>query len=448
MKELSIAQQQQSLQSLERIVRKYDIRGTNITQQDAIVLGLALKHHLKHHLKHYHKNILFITAYDTRTTSSSLCEGLHHAFNDVDVIDVGVGSTPYMYFATLYYKAQMGIMVTASHNPLDYTGFKLLIDSKAPDQQKILQIFNDYKKYITTHIYDCQALNSKILKKNLYNEYIDYLLLQSKWKDNNITVLWDCNNGGTGPITSLLAQRLNHSIINNSSILLQQPDPTLPDNIEKLKQNACDIAIGLDGDGDRIVMICKNQVLYGHDILANLAAQMEGGTIVVDVKVPFDTVEELNRFHVIVSPTGHSIIKDTMLKHQAVLGGEMSGHIFLPMDSEYFGFNGYLACDDAILIGLILIQLHSSQPLINEKNKVFFEKRIKVDNQYDFINTIKNKVLYSIDIDGVKVRTQDGFWLVRSSNTEDVLVICYYTIPNSTEELVIKRFFAEMGLNI
>lgn len=422
------------------ILRAYDIRGTigaTLFNEDAYYLSRSLAQVLEG--KGLKGRVCI--GYDGRLTSPELHSLLVKGFIDsgVDVLDIGLVPTPALYFATVTQKCVAGVMITGSHNPPEYNGFKIMLNGASffgDDIQELAQIAGQGK--FPTGIGNITVLDIKPV-------YLNYLI---KHVANNLNdklkIAWDPGNGATGEIISMLIKKLpgQHYLINeiiDGNFPAHHPDPTIYNNliqlIEVVKQNKCDLGIAFDGDGDRIGIIdSEGRVIHGDQILYILAKDLlsrhPGAKVIVDVKtsdIIFDQITQMGGVPVIWR-TGHSFIKTKMNEENAMLAGEMSGHIFFAED--YYNF------DDAIFGACKLIKFLSSSDtsiarIIDSLPKVYGTTELKVEvaenEKFMIVEKLKQLLRKSNkpfnDLDGVRVKEQGGWWLLRASNTQNVLVV-------------------------
>jgi len=277
--------------------------------------------------------------------------------------------------------------------------------------------------------------------------------------DQALAVAWDPGNGSAGEIVQMLCKKLpgRHVLINETidgTFPAHHPDPTVEENLEQLKQavadHGCDLGIGFDGDGDRIGVIdAKGRVLWGDQLLVVLSGpvleELPGATIIADVKasqVFFDEIERMGG-KAVMSKTGHSLIKTLMVETNAPLAGEMSGHIFFA--HRYYGYDDALYSAIRLLSILSggersLAEIRDSLPTMVNTPELRFD--CTEDRKFDVIEEVRDrlKAMEGIsvnDIDGVRVSNGDGWWLLRASNTQAVLVgRCEASNEASLERLV------------
>jgi phosphomannomutase len=417
------------------ILREYDIRGIvgdTLDEADAYALGRTFAS-----LARDEGARRIAVGRDGRTHSGRLEAALIRGLNEsgIDVMLVGQGPSPMLYFATHYLDVDGGIQVTGSHNPAEYNGFKLLLKGRSVFGQEIQAIG---KRSASGHWFDGGGTVEEV---DIRAAYVDRLL--DGFSGKPFRVGWDAGNGAAGPIVDMLVERLpgHHHVIFSEvdgRFPNHHPDPTVEANLADLKQlvanEELDFGIAFDGDGDRIGAIDgKGRVIWGDQLLMILAepvlAEHPGATIIADVKASqtlFDRVAELGGKPLMWN-TGHSLIKSKMKETGAPLAGEMSGHIFFK--HRWYGF------DDALYAAVRLIEAVSiSGKSLTEIKEAMPravatpELRFQVDESRKFavIDEVRDRLASDgakVDAtDGVRVSTSDGWWLLRASNTQDVLV--------------------------
>lgn len=421
------------------IIREYDIRGivgVNLGANDALALGRTMGAMVAHS-----RNIA-IVGRDGRHSSPALeeelCRGL--AASGVYVMRIGLCTSPMLAFSTKVLKAPLGIMVTGSHNAPDYNGFKIILNDKPFYGKQLRQMAQS-----AIHAHYSNSDNGGIVESNSLDAYVEYLSREICGSDR-LKIAWDPGNGAAGHILSKLLHKVpaSHYLINeevDGSFPNHHPDPTKPENLEQLRNivrdKKCHIGFAFDGDGDRIGIIDdKGDILWGDEILAILATEIiEANTdavIIGDVKTSqrlFEYVKKIGG-QAIISPTGHSIIKSQMMDNNALLAGEMSGHIFFA--DRYFGI------DDGVYAALRMIRIltMSDKPLselrqilppsyatpeiriaVSEAQKFNIMQKITVDIQQSDIDDAR----FSF-IDGVRYVDEKGWWILRASNTEPAII--------------------------
>ena len=434
------------------ILRAYDIRGVyqeTLFDDDAYYVGKSFGSFMK-------ANDLqkISVGFDGRKSSPELKDRLIKGLVQcgVEVIEIGLCPTPMLYFSIYQLECDAGIMVTGSHNPKNHNGFKISLKelpfygedilnlaSIASNAQFIegegeLKEEDVSQKYIDKILSDCNIASSN---SGLMDE-IDNFKANRKLK-----IAWDCGNGASGDIVKAITER-----IQGEHVLLYEeidgdfpnhhPDPTeaknLVDLINTVKENNCDLGIAFDGDGDRIGAVDnEGNIIWGDQLLLlysqNIIKEKPNSVIIADVKASQTLFDEIVKIggKAIMWKTGHSLIKAKMIETQASLAGEMSGHIFFA--DKYFGF------DDAIYAAIRLINIvansHDSLAYLRKQiPQTFSTPEIRIDcdddKKFDIIDKIKAQLtkekLEFNDIDGVRVKSSDGWWLIRASNTQPAIV--------------------------
>ncbi len=421
----------------ETILREYDIRGIvgkDLKLLDALFLGKSFATFLK---KNKLKNV--IIGYDGRNSSKEiereLVKGLFQ--KGIKILRIGLVPTPLLYFSMYIKKIDSAIMVTGSHNPSNYNGFKMLLKNKSLVGKDILEI----AKIASTgnFLKNKKGYNKKI---SLLKKYLDFLSKTAKIK-KNIRIAWDPGNGSGGNVINLLTKKIKgtHYLINDKidgNFPAHHPDPTVPKNLKQLKvlvkKKKCDLGFAFDGDGDRLgVVDNKGNIIYADRVVAFLSKDVlknkPKSKIILDIKssqTVFNEIKKLNG-KPFFWKTGHSLIKKKMKETKAVFAGEMSGHIFF--GDKYFGF------DDAIYASIRFLNLFCkmNKPLSDifdcmENSFNTPELRYKSTEKEKFLIVEKLKRILKkekkkfISIDGVRYSNKNGWWLVRASNTQDILV--------------------------
>jgi len=418
------------------ILREYDIRGIvgdTLSIEDVKVIGRAFGTML---IEKGGKSVA--VGYDGRLSSpgfeSALVEGLINT--GINVATVGLGPSPMLYYATHKLNQDAGLMITGSHNPPDYNGIKMTTFGRS--------FFAD----------DIQKLGAQALKGNfakgcgvvvshdIQTSYVDRLLSDYRGT-KKLRIAWDPANGAAGEVLVELIKQLPgiHFLINekiDGKFPAHHPDPTVEANLDQLKilvaENKCDLGIGFDGDGDRIGIIDQyGRVVWGDQQLVILAKEVlkeqPGAHIVTDVKASQMFFDEITRMggKPVLWKAGHSHIKTKMQELGAPLAGEMSAHIFFK--HRYYGY------DDALYAAIRLLSILASA---NQSLADIYDALPKFENtpelrfdcpeerKFKVIDEVRERLsnINSIDInniDGVRIANDDGWWLLRASNTQAVL---------------------------
>jgi phosphomannomutase len=416
------------------ILREYDIRGVvgrGIAPADAHAIGRGFATRIRRA-----GGTRVAVGYDGRLSSPELEAALVAGLvaSGVDVVRIGLASTPMLYFAEAMLEVDGGIQVTGSHNPGDYNGFKL-VKQHAPffgdDIQDLARL---------AAIGDWEEGAGEVSSADVQDAYVDRLMLG--YAGGAYRIGWDTGNGASGPVIEQLVKRLpgeHHLLFTNvdGNFPNHHPDPSVEANLADLKRLVADktlhFGLAFDGDGDRIGAVdARGRVLWGDQILSILVEpqlrETPGATIVADVKSSqglFDRITGLGGT-ASMAPTGHSLMKTRMVETGAPLGGELSGHLFFAGD--YYGF------DDAHYAAIRLIRaIHLSGRTLTElldATPAFVntpDLRFAVDETRKF--AVIDEVLARLRADGVtvdttdgaRVTTPDGWWLLRASNTQAML---------------------------
>ncbi|ALJ39568.1 phosphomannomutase/phosphoglucomutase (plasmid) [Azospirillum brasilense] len=418
------------------VLREYDIRGivgSTLTAADARAVGRAFGTVVA---RGGGKTVC--VGYDGRLSSpeleAAMVDGLVAC--GLHVLRIGLGPTPMLYFATRDREAAAGIMITGSHNPPDYNGIKMMLGKGPVYGRQILDIGAIASKadYVSG-----EGSSEQLDIKDAYVER----LLRDYDGTRDLTIAWDAGNGASGEILRRLTAKLpgKHVLLFDEidgNFPNHHPDPTVEKNLVDLKaavaEHGCDIGIGFDGDGDRIGAIDHlGRVVWGDQLVAIYAADVlkshPGATIIADVKASQTLFDEIARLggNPLMWKTGHSLLKAKMAETGSPLAGEMSGHIFFA--DKWYGFDDALYCA-VRLIGLVsklnqpLSELRDRLPDVVNTPETRFQ--VSEERKFQVVQEVKARLKAEgadvNDIDGVRVKTADGWWLLRASNTQDVLV--------------------------
>ena len=422
------------------ILREYDIRGLvgkTLKEADCYFVGRAFGTMLR---RRGGKTVA--VGFDGRESSPSFSNEVIRGLNDcgLDVENVGLGPTPMVYFTMKSRGLDAAVVITGSHSPLAYNGIKMALKAGpfyGPSIQEIgrLAAAGDFEKG-----------SGKTVSIDIQDTYVDRLL-KDYTGPKNLTVAWDNGNGAAGEILRRLVKKLpgKHILLFDKidgTFPNHHPDPTIAKNLVDLqkavREHKCDIGIGFDGDADRIGAVDeRGDILWADLIMAVYAAEVlkthPGAPIIADVKssrVLFDEIERLGGKPVMWN-TGHSVIKAKMIEVKSPLAGELSGHVCF--GDHYYGYDDAPYCAIRLLnilshAGKPLSSLTSHLPKIQNTPEVRFH--VPAERKFKIVPEIKerlrnnnDKTLQINDIDGVRVTTPDGWWLIRASNTEDVLTV-------------------------
>lgn len=418
------------------ILREYDVRGVvgdTLAAADARAVGRSFGTAL---VRDGGKRVA--VGYDGRLSSpemeAAVVEGL--ASCGLDVVRVGLGPTPMTYFAVKYLGMDGGLMVTGSHNPSNYNGFKMAT-AKGP-------FYGDAIKALGARAAAADFVKGagKVTEHSVFDAYVDRLFRDYDGQ-RPLDVAWDAGNGSAGPAMVALTKRLpgHHALIHQTvdgRFPNHHPDPTVEANLAQLKELVAKTGsvagIAFDGDGDRIGAVDgKGRVLWGDQMMMLLSRDVlrdrPGATIIADVKASQALFDEVARLggKPLMWRTGHSLIKAKMAETGSPLAGEMSGHIFFA--DRYYGYDDALYAAIRLLnvvarSGKTLAELRDELPQMINTPELRFP--CSDTRKFQVVEELKARLKADKakvdDIDGVRVSTADGWWLLRASNTQDVLV--------------------------
>jgi len=447
----------------ESIIREYDIRGVynkTLNTRSAYLIGWSFAQYIKKHSK-FKSNIVNVCR-DGRLSSPALCAHLVEGLRDggVDVENIGIGPTPLLYYSTFIHQVDAGIMVTGSHNPSDYNGFKFIFNQKPFFGAHIKELFEISKEYQEDKISHPQGSIKHI---SFTDDYVK-MLRETCNMHKDMKIAWDPGNGAAGEVTEKLCNSLpgKHYVINekiDGNFPAHHPDPTVKENLEQLielvLEKKCDLGIAFDGDGDRIGIVDKfGRIVWGDKLLIFLAkdilSRKPGSSIIADVKASKTFFDEIKKYggQPVMWKTGHSNIKQHMKDINSPLAGEMSGHIFIADD--YFGY------DDALYTAIRLIKLLANSDkklheMIDELPHTYATPEIRIEcedsKKFVIVDILQKQMQEAnkkfISIDGIRHDFAEGWWLIRASNTQPALVC---RIESSSKESIHREFQVLKGL--
>jgi phosphomannomutase/phosphoglucomutase len=426
------------------VFREYDIRGkaqTEISLSFSYLLGRAFGETIS--LAGYRT---VIVGHDNRASSPELHQalvlGLDQSF--CHVIDIGEVTTPMFYYALEFFKEPCGIMITASHNPGDENGFKIAMNYSTIYGEEIQQLRKRMNRILDSegvpHSYDRQAKYVK--REDIEKPYLSMLENKIKLGPRKLKVVVDCGNGTTSSFAPKALRNWGCEVVelyceSDPSFPNHHPDPVDPKNvadlIEQVKAKKADIGIAFDGDGDRLGVVDElGNILWGDQLMVlfwrEILPKYPGCEALVEVKCSKALVEEIEKLggKPVFHRTGHSHIKATMRRRNTPFTGEMSGHLFFR--DEFFGF------DDALYAAgrLLRILSHTDKSLsacFADVPRYFSTPETRVPcNDSEKMQVIEKVKQFfrgreTIEVDGVRVVFSDGWGLVRSSNTQPILVL-------------------------
>ncbi|MCF3946480.1 phosphomannomutase/phosphoglucomutase [Acidiphilium sp. AL] len=419
-------------------LREYDIRGIvgeSLHKADAFAIGRTFGSIVARN-----GGVRVAVGRDGRLSSPELStiliEGL--MASGMAVTDIGCGPTPLLYFAATTEATDGAVMVTGSHNPASYNGFKMMLGRKPFFGAQIQELGR-----LAASGDVVPEAGGSVAEKDVSDAYIARLLQDWDGGDRMLNVVWDSGNGAAGDILRRLVKSLpgKHTVLNgeiDGRFPAHHPDPTVPKNLEQLvaavRKQGADIGIAFDGDADRIGIVDDTgEILFGDQFLILLArdvlAANPGATIIADVKasqVLFDQIAAAGG-KPLMWKTGHSLIKSKMAETGAPLAGEMSGHIFFA--DRWYGFDDALYAAIRVLNAVIgsgktVSAFRKSLPQVINTPELRFD--CPEDRKFAVVSEVAERLRADgakvSETDGVRVSTEDGWWLLRASNTQAVLV--------------------------
>jgi phosphomannomutase len=420
------------------VLREYDIRGIvgrTLHAADAFAIGRVFGSMVARN-----GGAKVAVGYDGRLTSPELERALVDGLcaSGVHVVRIGCGPTPMLYYTATTLETDGAIMVTGSHNPADYNGFKMMLGRKPFFGQQIAQI-------------GILAANGDVVPEAagteetfaIADDYVARLLADWDGGDRMLKVVWDNGNGAAGDVLEKLVASLpgEHLVLNgpiDGRFPAHHPDPTVPANLAELiaevRAREADVGIAFDGDADRIGLVDDTgEIMFGDQLLVLLSRdvlkQYPGGTIIADVKASQVLFDEIARAggNPLMWKTGHSLIKSKMAETGSPLAGEMSGHIFFA--DRWYGF------DDALYAAVRTLGIIARMDgTLSDARRALPHVLNTPEVRFDCDDSRKFAVIEEVaarlraegakvsETDGVRVQTADGWWLLRASNTQAVLV--------------------------
>jgi phosphomannomutase / phosphoglucomutase len=441
------------------IFRAYDIRGiaeTELTEDVVTSIGKAIGTFALEK-----EQQALIVGCDGRTSSPKIKNQLVKALlsSGRDVIDIGVVPTPLLYFATHTLDTKSGVMVTGSHNPADYNGFKVVLDGKTLVAGEIEQI----RDRIADGKYSDGA--GRLVKQDVTDDYIETIIGDMAIA-SPLKIVIDAGNGVAGNVAPILMEELGCEVVPmycevDGTFPNHHPDPSVESNLDdlvaKVQEEEADLGIAFDGDGDRLAVVSAEGAIIRTDKLLMLYAQdvvsrNPGADVVFDVKCSRHLATLVSRFggRPILWKTGHAFMKEKMQETGALLGGEFSGHIFF--GERWFGF------DDGMYAAARLVEIMSSsdsalEPLLADFPDTESTREIIIpveeDEKFDIIALLTGQGDFSPGkvntLDGVRVDYNDGFGLIRASNTVPALTARFEARDADSLERIKQQFREQLA---
>jgi len=442
------------------IFREYDIRGIFDKQMNYKTGFIIGQSYGSKSIELGSKEV--VIGYDNRLTSEKLHNEVIKGLisTGINVIDIGLVTTPMLYFARTNYNLPLGIMITASHNPKEYNGFKFSFSKEGNAYGKQIEEFYEYTK---NNIFK-QGIGI-VENKNIKEDYINNMLNSLNFGDKKIKVVFDCGNGTGSIILKDIISKID--IIEPYYIYCESdgnfpnhhPDPSVKENMNDLKQKvlelSCDIGVAFDGDADRVGIVDEKGNIVKIDILMAIIYNYLNKTLInrnalFDVKCSRTLIDELDKLKInkTMYRTGASYTNMMMQTGKFDFGGEYSGHLFFK--DRYQGF------DDGIYAGLRIIEILSHNNKLSDLYKNFNEYysteelfiNVNENDKQNIIEYIKNYAQnknYKInDIDGVRIEFADGWALVRASNTTPRLSLRFEATTNERLLEIKNEIFKEV----
>jgi len=420
------------------VFREYDIRG--VAERDfpspfVRELGRALGTLYKRHGKQR-----VALCQDCRLSSPRITDALLSGMlsTGIDVVDLGMGPSPLLYFGVFHLELDGGVMVTGSHNPADENGFKIMLGQKTLGHAEVSELRRMVQEHDVVN-----ALDGQRTFRDLTAAYAGFVRGNIRLARHDLRFAIDAGNGAAGPLAlaAMEAMGLSPEVLlmePDGNFPVHHPDPSQPANTDLLvrtvRELGLELGIAFDGDGDRIgVVDAKGRVLYGDELLIllsrDLLARRPGAAVLGEVKCSDKLYADIAQHggRPILWKTGHSLIKAKMKEENALLAGEMSGHVFFA--DRFFGF------DDAIYAALRVLEIvaKSARPLhelLDDLPTTFSTPELRVpandETKFAIVDLVKRHYEAThevVTVDGARIRFPDGWGLVRASNTQPVLVL-------------------------
>jgi phosphomannomutase/phosphoglucomutase len=446
----------ESMRINPQIFREYDIRGVvnkDLTPDIARTLGQGFGTHMAQSGRRD-----LVVGRDGRLSSKAFAEALIEGLlsTGCNVVNIGLCPTPVYYFSVFHLDKDGGMVVTGSHNPPEFNGFKVSVGKST--------IFGKEIQNLRRLIEKGEFVKGKgnLSEEEIIQPYQEYIKKNIRVK-KKMRVVIDAGNGTGGVVAGPLLRDLGCELEElycevDGRFPNHFPDPTMPENLkvlrDRVKKTRADVGIGYDGDADRIgVVDDQGNIIWGDQLMILFSREIlkdkQGAAFVAEVKCSQNLFDDIEKHggKAMMWKTGHSLIEEKMREEKAVLGGEMSGHIFFA--DRYFGY------DDAIYASCRLIELLSKtdqklSELLSDVPRKFITPEIRVDCpdeiKFKVVETVKEALRKDhpiIDVDGVRVKYEDGWGLVRASNTQPVVVLRFEALThdrlNAIKDLVEKK---------
>ncbi|MDQ4122021.1 MAG: phosphomannomutase/phosphoglucomutase [Acidobacteriota bacterium] len=434
----------------QHIFREYDIRGIvseDLNEETVSILARAIGTYFRRN-----KAQRISLGRDARASGAVFRDLMIRGLNEsgCDVLDLGKIPTPLAYFSLFTESVDAGVMITGSHNPANYNGFKLCLGKSTLHGAQIQEI----KRIALAE--DFETGNGTAEEKNIVPNYLNFVAENIQLGKRKLKVVVDAGNGIGGIVGAPLFKQLGCETVElfiepDSRFPNHHPDPTVPENLEDaiktVREQKADLAICFDGDGDRIGIVDeRGNIIWGDELMIifarSILQQTPEATFIAEVKCSERLFKDIEKRggRAIMWKAGHSLIKAKMRETGAALAGEMSGHIFFA--DRYFGY------DDAIYSGARLLEIlsNSEEPLsefLADLPSAINTPEIRVDcpeeMKFEVVRRVTEefkKTNEVIDVDGARIIFENGWGLVRASNTQAILVLRFEaTDQNALEQI-------------
>ena len=438
----------------KEIFREYDIRGLvgdDLTEEAVYWIGRAVGTKIVRA-----GGSSAVIGWDHRDSSPGFAKRLSEGLNEcgLDVVFVGPCPTPVLYFAIYELKAGGGLMITGSHNPPEFNGLKINIGIETLYGNQIMAL---REMIVSEDLIAGEA--GTVTEVDMTNPYVDYLT-SNIVLGRPLKVVVDAGHGVGGPVAPEILEKLGCSVERlfcdvDSTFPDHHPDPAVPENLQdlivKVRSSKADVGMAFDGDADRLGVVDEEgTIIWGDQLLAiyakDILAKEKGGKVIFDVKASElveQVVEEAGGVP-IMSRTGHSYIKERLRQEKALVGGEVSGHLFFA--DRYFGF------DDAIYAAVRLVELLSKtgetlSELVKKLPSYVATPEYRVDcddsRKFEVVQKLADyfaREYEVITIDGARVKIDGGWGLVRASNTQPVLGLRFEAVSQEKLDNIISLF--------
>ena len=437
------------------IFREYDIRGvypSDLNEKSIEVIADAISK------KCYKENIRsVVVGRDGRNSGQSLLKAFSDRLikNGINVKNIGLVTSPILYFAAKKELNKSGIMITGSHNPKNYNGLKMTLNDEPVSGKEILNLINEEIKL--------PLLNAKSEEIDIIDEYIDEVCKNICIK-KRIRVVLDSGNGAAGCVAPKLFKKLGCDVIElfseiDGNFPNHHPDPgkieNLQDLVKSVRENNADLGIAFDGDGDRLGVVTeKGDIVFPDKIMMLFSKEVlksKKGKVIYDVKCSKDLEYIIKKYNgePVMSPTGHFHIKNAIKETKAILAGEMSGHIFF--NDIWYGFDdGHYA--GARMVEIISNSSRNISSIIDDFPKSYSTPELNISVTDDTKSQIIKKFTKEckikgdkISIDGLRINFKNGWGLIRASNTSPNLVLRFEGISENDLNIIKDEFISELS---